>query len=119
MAHEMRSEPAMEWIVLIPDIEGSLETRMRVRETHIKDMLRHIDSGLFQMGGGTLAGNTVDGSAIIARAKSEADIMSVLKTDIYARSGVWNLEKIKFIPFKCVYRREHIDNAVMGAGWKF
>jgi hypothetical protein len=32
MAHEMRSEPAMEWIVLIPDIEGSLETRMRVRE---------------------------------------------------------------------------------------
>ncbi|EXL70097.1 hypothetical protein FOPG_14047 [Fusarium oxysporum f. sp. conglutinans race 2 54008] len=119
MAHEMRSEPAMEWIVLIPDIEGSLETRMRVRETHIKDMIRHIDSGLFQMGGGTLAGNTVDGSAIIARAKSEADIMSVLKTDIYARSGVWNLEKIKFIPFKCVYRREHIDNAVMGAGWKF
>ncbi|KAF5265198.1 hypothetical protein FOXYS1_4005 [Fusarium oxysporum] len=98
MAHEMRSESAMEWIVLIPDIEGSLETRMRVRETHIKDMLRHIDSGLFQMGGGTLAGNTVDGSAIIARAKSEADVMSVLKTDIYARSGVWNLEKIKFIP---------------------
>lgn len=32
MAHEMRLEPAMEWIVLIPDIEGSLETRMRVRE---------------------------------------------------------------------------------------
>lgn len=61
-------------------------------------MLRHIDSGLFQMGGGTLAGNTVDGSAIIARAKSEADIMSVLKTDIYARSGVWDLEKVKFIP---------------------
>ncbi|KAF4961423.1 hypothetical protein FGADI_277 [Fusarium gaditjirri] len=109
----------MEWIVLIPDTGGSLETRMRVRQTHIKDMLQHIDSGLFQMGGGTLAGNTVDCSAIIARAKSEADIISVLKTDIYARSGVWDLDKIQFIPFRCVYRREHIDDAVMGAEWKF
>jgi uncharacterized protein len=66
--------------------------------THIKDMLRHIDSGLFQMGGGTLAGDTVNGSAIIARAKSEADVIAVLKNDVYARSAVWNLENIKFIP---------------------
>ncbi|KAF4501666.1 toxD [Fusarium agapanthi] len=69
-----------------------------VLRTHIKEMSKHINSGLFQMGGGTLAGDTVDGSVIIARAKSEADILSVLKTDIYARSGVWNLNKIQFIP---------------------
>ncbi|KAF5551403.1 branched-chain amino acid aminotransferase [Fusarium mexicanum] len=119
MAPETRSEPLREWIILIPDNKDSLETRMRVRETHIKDMLQHIDSGLFQMGGGTLAGDSVDGSAIIARAKSEADVLAVLKNDVYARSGVWDLENIKFIPFKCVYRREHIDAAVMGAGWKF
>ncbi|KAF5687001.1 ToxD-like protein [Fusarium denticulatum] len=98
MAPGTESEPVREWIVLIPDVEGSLETRMRVRKTHIEEMIKHIDSGLFQMGGGTLAENTVDGSAIIARAKSEADIMSVLKTDIYARSGVWDLDKIQFIP---------------------
>ncbi|KAF5981206.1 branched-chain amino acid aminotransferase [Fusarium bulbicola] len=119
MAPETRSEPLREWIILIPDNKDSLETRMRVRESHIKDMLKHIDSGLFQMGGGTLAGDSVDGSAIIARAKSEADVLAVLKNDVYARSGVWDLENIKFIPFKCVYRREHIDGAVMGAGWKF
>ncbi|KAF5717151.1 branched-chain amino acid aminotransferase [Fusarium mundagurra] len=119
MAPEMASEPVTEWIVLIPDNNGSLEMRMRVRETHIKDMLQHIDSGLFQMGGGTLAGDSVNGSAIIARAKSEADVLAILNNDVYARSGVWDLENIKFIPFKCVYRREHIDGAVMGAGWKF
>ncbi|KAF5593859.1 toxD [Fusarium subglutinans] len=98
MATETRSEPLREWIILIPDNKDSLETRMRVRETHIKDMLQHIDSGLFQMGGGTLAGDSVDGSAIIARAKSEADVLAVLKNDVYARSGVWDLENIKFIP---------------------
>ncbi|KAF5661960.1 branched-chain amino acid aminotransferase [Fusarium circinatum] len=100
MAPETRSEPLREWIILIPDNKDSLETRMRVRESHIKDMLKHIDSGLFQMGGGTLAGDSVGGSAIIARAKSEADVLAVLKNDVYARSGVWDLENIKFIPGK-------------------
>ncbi|VTT68137.1 unnamed protein product [Fusarium fujikuroi] len=98
MAPETKSELVREWIVLIPDVEGSLETRMRVRETHIEEMLKHIDSGLFQMGGGTLDGDSVDGSAIIARAKSEAHVLAVLKNDVYARSGVWDLENIKFIP---------------------
>ncbi|KAL9561659.1 hypothetical protein ACKAV7_014215 [Fusarium commune] len=98
MAPETKSELIMEWIILIPDNKGSLETRKRVRETHIKDMLQHIDSGLFQMGGGTLAGDSVNGSAIIARAKSEADVLAVLKNDVYARSGVWDLDNIKFIP---------------------
>ncbi|RSL95706.1 hypothetical protein CDV31_013764 [Fusarium ambrosium] len=95
----MESDPLKEWIVLIPDIEGSLETRMRVRETHIKEMIKHIDSGLYQMGGGTLKGDEVGGSAIIACAKSEADVMEVLKTDIYARSGVWDLDKVQMIPW--------------------
>ncbi|KAG9494884.1 hypothetical protein J7337_013113 [Fusarium musae] len=108
MAPETKSEPVREWIILIPDNKDSLEMRMR-----------HIDSGLFQMGGGTLAGDSVNGSAIVARAKSEADILAILKNDVYARSGVWDLENIKVIPFKCVYRREHIDGAVMGAEWKF
>ncbi|KAM0368669.1 hypothetical protein ACHAPY_011300 [Fusarium culmorum] len=108
-----------EWIVLIPDVKGSLETRVRVRETHIEEMDQHVKSGFFQMGGGTLAGNAVDGSAIIARAKSEGEILAVLKTDVYARSGVWDLDKIRFIPFKCVYRRELIDRNVMGNEWRF
>ncbi|KAM0312724.1 hypothetical protein ACHAPQ_012177, partial [Fusarium lateritium] len=67
----MELEPLSEWIVLIPDIQGSLERRMSVRETHVQEMIKHIDSGLFQMGGATLYADRVDGSAIIARAKSE------------------------------------------------
>lgn len=99
-------------------------------------MDQHIKSGFFQMGGGTVAGNAVNGSAIIARAKSEEEILAVLKADIYARSGVWDLDKIRFIPvsyyacnhqldlttvlqFKCVYRRELIDRNVMGHEWGF
>jgi uncharacterized protein YciI len=61
-------------------------------------MIKHIDSGLFQMGGATLDKDRIDGSAIIARAKSKAEILDVLKADIYARSRVWDLKNAKFIP---------------------
>ncbi|KAJ3460674.1 hypothetical protein MRS44_011541 [Fusarium solani] len=110
MGTKMEPEPLNEWIVLIPDIEGSLETRMRVRETHIKEMVKHIDSGLYQMGGGTLKGDQVGGSAIIARAKTEADVMEVLKTDIYARSGVWDLDKVQMIPF-LLFQLSHLGTS--------
>ncbi|RBR07273.1 uncharacterized protein FIESC28_10772 [Fusarium coffeatum] len=114
----MESEPLVEWIVLIPDIQGSLERRMSVRETHVKELIKHIDSGLYQMGGATLDADQIDGSAIIARAKSKVEILDVLKADIYALSGVWDLDNAKFIPFKCVYRLAHVDAKIMGDLWK-
>ncbi|CAG7561094.1 unnamed protein product [Fusarium equiseti] len=95
---KMDSEPLAEWIILIPDIEGSLESRMSVRDTHVKEMIKHVDSGLFQMGGATLNTDRIDGSAIIARAKSKAEILDVLKAGIYTRSRVWDLGNAKFIP---------------------
>jgi uncharacterized protein YciI len=72
-------------------------------------MDQHVRSGFFQMGGGTLAGNAVNGSAIIARARSEEEIMAVLKADIYARSGVWDLDKIRFIPVGFFTRNHQLD----------
>jgi uncharacterized protein YciI len=77
--------------------------------THIREMDQHVRSGFFQMGGGTLAGNAVNGSAIIARARSEEEIMAVLKADIYARSGVWDLDKIRFIPVGLFARNHQLD----------
>lgn len=72
-------------------------------------MDQHVKSGLFQMGGGTLAGNAIDGSAIIARATSEEEILAVLKTDIYARSRVWDLDKIRFIPVSIFIYNDQVD----------
>ncbi|KAM0437837.1 hypothetical protein ACHAPT_002202 [Fusarium lateritium] len=71
------------------------------------------------MGGATLKGDSIGGSAIIARAETEADVMQVLKADIYARSGVWDLDKVQMIPFKCVYRRTWVDEKIMGDLWKY
>ncbi|KAF5003151.1 hypothetical protein FDECE_10296 [Fusarium decemcellulare] len=71
---------------------------MKVRDIHIKEMMKHIESGLFQMGGATLNGQDIAGSAIIARAKTTQEIMDVLSQDVYARSGVWDLSRVQMIP---------------------
>ncbi|KAI5458679.1 hypothetical protein BGZ63DRAFT_474313 [Mariannaea sp. PMI_226] len=80
MGTKMESEIVTEWIILIPDIEGSYETRMMI----------------------------IDGSAIIARAKTEAEILDVLKTDIYVRKGVWDLDKARIIPRGKTFALEEI-----------
>lgn len=70
----------------------------------MKEMTKHIDSGLFQMGGATLHSPPkngkldIHGSVIIARAASVEDIVEVLKQDIYYRSGVWDWEKRQIYP---------------------
>lgn len=73
---------------------------------HIKEIAKHIDSGLFQMGGATLHSPPKDGklnisgSAIIARANSVEEVLEVLKQDIYYRSGVWDFDKIQIHPVR-------------------
>ncbi|KAH7140651.1 hypothetical protein EDB81DRAFT_948448 [Dactylonectria macrodidyma] len=100
----MTSPNEIEWLIFIPDIGGTLEKRMSVRELHIKEIAKHIDSGLFQMGGATLHSPPKDGklnisgSAIIARANSVEEVLEVLKQDIYYRSGVWDFDKIQIHP---------------------
>lgn len=93
------------------------------------EMTKHIDSGLFQMGGATLhsppKGEKLDihGSAIVARAASAEAVIQVLKQDLYYRSRVWDFGKMQMYPvstsfcnltivrrlmkaqFTCVYRK--------------
>lgn len=40
---------------------------------------------------------TFKGSMIIYTGASEEDVKNILREDIYARSGVWDLEKMKII----------------------
>ncbi|KAE8146688.1 hypothetical protein BDV25DRAFT_46515 [Aspergillus avenaceus] len=44
------------------------------------------------------------GSVIVVRAESENAAREVLKGDVYARSGVWDLNAVQIIPFMCAVR---------------
>ncbi len=45
------------------------------------------------------------GSAMVVQANSEKDVKDILESDIYARSGVWDVAKAQIIPVSIGLRR--------------
>lgn len=39
-------------------------------------------------------GKKVTGNVIIAQAASEAELVELLKKDVYAKVGIWNMDKV-------------------------
>jgi uncharacterized protein YciI len=45
------------------------------------------------------------GSVVVYAGESEAEVRKIIENDIYATSGVWDLEKTQIIPVGLIYRR--------------
>ncbi|KAN0108090.1 hypothetical protein V8E51_007832 [Hyaloscypha variabilis] len=100
-----------EWLVVVPDHPGALAQRLEVRPKHFEGLAPNKENGFWQMGGAILDDVPKEGeqlkfrgSAMVASASSKEEVLEILKNDIYAKSGVWDLEKIQIYPFKCAFR---------------
>ena len=82
------------------------------RSTHINALTAAAKEGKYTLGGGTLSAPPsetdgkllLDGSVVIAVADTEAEGRALLSEDIYAKSGVWNVDGAQSIPMKCAIR---------------
>ncbi|KAI1942903.1 hypothetical protein LOZ39_005705 [Ophidiomyces ophidiicola] len=120
MASNAAQKP--DWIVVVHDRKDStLERRMAARDQHIGNLGPLIDSGLLKMGGsirgvpltdcpsGAILKNhpkegeapPMNGSALVVSADTEEEIREALSNDIYAKTGVWDLNNIEIYPFRC------------------
>lgn len=46
------------------------------------------------------------GSAMLMYAETREEVVDILKSDIYARSGVWDMDKMQIWPFKSAVRSD-------------
>ncbi|KAI1925092.1 hypothetical protein LOZ58_005057 [Ophidiomyces ophidiicola] len=107
MASNAAQKP--DWIVVVHDRKDStLERRMAARDQHIGNLGPLIDSGLLKMGGAILKNHPkegeappMNGSALIVSADTEEEIREALSNDVYAKTGVWDLNNIEIYPFRC------------------
>ncbi|KAI2032785.1 hypothetical protein LOZ47_005621 [Ophidiomyces ophidiicola] len=107
MASNAAQKP--DWIVVVHDRKDStLERRMAARDQHIGNLGPLIDSGLLKMGGAILKNHPkegeappMNGSALVVSADTEEEIREALSNDIYAKTGVWDLNNIEIYPFRC------------------
>ncbi|KAK4113480.1 hypothetical protein N656DRAFT_797349 [Canariomyces notabilis] len=102
-----------EWLVVVPDFPGVHQKRMDVRPQHFAGLQPSIDSGLFQMGGAVLnevpegtdpSKYSFAGSTIVVQAASREEVKEILRRDIYAQSGVWDVENTQMWPLLCAFR---------------
>ncbi|KAI8725447.1 hypothetical protein NCS52_00115800 [Fusarium sp. LHS14.1] len=102
-----------EFLVVVPDKPGVREKRLEVRHLHFSNMLPNVENGSWKTGGALLNSVPKDdspdsldfmGSTLVCVAKSVEEVREQLSKDIYATSGVWDMDKIQIYPFRAAFR---------------
>ncbi|KAI5858194.1 hypothetical protein GGS23DRAFT_336038 [Durotheca rogersii] len=92
-----------EWLVIIPDKPGTQQKRIEVRQQHFEGLKTFVESGQYKTGGALLNSKpeTDDptkfdwyGSTVVIVAESKEEVQAIISKDIYAATGVWDIEKI-------------------------
>ncbi|KAI0973849.1 hypothetical protein F4678DRAFT_458631 [Xylaria arbuscula] len=103
----------LEWLVVIPDKAGAHEKRLEVRAKHLGGIKPLAESGFIKTGGAILNDKPESddatkfsfyGSTLVVVASSKEEILDVLHKDIYATTGVWDLENVQIWPAKFAFR---------------
>ncbi|KAI8724104.1 YCII domain-containing protein [Fusarium sp. LHS14.1] len=95
-----------EWLAIMPDKPDVLEIRKKVKATHYEGIKPLIASGTLPAGGAIFEKHPVDGepalfkgSVVIYSAESIDEVRTIIENDVYATSGVWDLEKAQILPY--------------------
>nr|POE82291.1 fusaric acid biosynthesis protein 2 [Quercus suber] len=97
----LRMAPSQEWMIIVPDKPGMLETRMKIRPDHLAALKPNVDSGFVVMGGASLdepikegQGPKANGSILLAVAETKEEVIEKLNKDPYVAAGVWDLSRV-------------------------
>ncbi|KAF1810218.1 hypothetical protein P152DRAFT_460726 [Eremomyces bilateralis CBS 781.70] len=113
MASSSNASANNEWLVILPDQENALERRLEVRPKHFAGLKPGIESGFWLMGGALLSSHPppdskdpppMVGSALLARAATQEELLEKLKADPYTVGQVWDWNKVQIYPFKSAIR---------------
>lgn len=105
----------IDWIVIVPDKPGMREKRLEVRGQHLEGVKPLKESGRVKMGGGVFSevpqGTDPKnwpfcGSTLNVLADTREEVVELLKNDVYASSGVWDVEKAQIWPAVLAFRSE-------------
>ncbi|KAH7142882.1 hypothetical protein B0J13DRAFT_51382 [Dactylonectria estremocensis] len=95
-----------EWLAILPDNPNVLGIRKKVKGDHYEGIKPLIASGTLPAGGAIFEKHPVDGepalfkgSVVVYAAESVEQVREIIRNDVYAISGVWDIEKAQIIPY--------------------
>ncbi|KAF9871040.1 ycii-related domain protein [Colletotrichum karsti] len=101
-----------EFLCILPDKPDALAKRLEVRPTHLAEAKSAASDGRVVVGGAMFESEhpsegkppAFKGSMIIYTVSSADEAWELIKNDVYAKNGVWDLEKAQVIPFMSAVR---------------
>ncbi|CAG7972456.1 unnamed protein product [Penicillium salamii] len=94
-----------EFLCILPDNSGVLELRKKVKSGHYSGIQPLIAQGSLVDGGAIFEQHPQEGedakflgSVVVYTGEDVDEVRRMINNDIYATSGVWDLEKIKIYP---------------------
>ncbi|KLP12073.1 Uncharacterized protein Y057_14327 [Fusarium fujikuroi] len=95
-----------EWLAIMPDKPNVLGLRKMVKPIHYEGIKPLIASGKLPAGGAIFEKHPVErepaefkGSIVVYRAETIEQVREIIENDVYATSGVWDLEKLQIFPY--------------------
>ncbi|ODM18677.1 hypothetical protein SI65_05294 [Aspergillus cristatus] len=101
-----------EFLCILPDNPNAPDIRKKVRPIHYEGIKPLVETGRLVVGGAMLEKHPAEGedalfkgSMIVYTGESVEDVREAINGDIYAKSGVWDLEKVQIIPYVSAVRK--------------
>ncbi|KAJ6029892.1 hypothetical protein N7499_012305 [Penicillium canescens] len=95
-----------EFLCIMPDRPNVLELRKKVKGCHYEGIQPLIAGGKLVDGGAVFAEHPQEGkkaqflgSVVVYTGENAEEVREIISNDIYASSGVWDLEKVQIYPY--------------------
>ncbi|KAJ5388700.1 hypothetical protein N7509_011241 [Penicillium cosmopolitanum] len=95
-----------EFLCIMPDRPDVLAIRKNVKSGHYEGIQPLIADGKLVDGGAIFSEHPQEGndpqfigSVVVYTGESAEDVRQIIKNDIYATSGVWDIEKVQIYPY--------------------
>ncbi|KAJ5453637.1 uncharacterized protein N7458_004593 [Penicillium daleae] len=95
-----------EFLCILPDRPNILNLRKQVKYGHYEGIQPLIAQGKLVDGGAIFEQHPEEGkdaqfvgSVVVYKAENVEEVREIINKDIYATSGVWDLEKVQIIPY--------------------
>ncbi|KAJ5918167.1 hypothetical protein N7454_010542 [Penicillium verhagenii] len=98
-----------DFLVRLPDNPNVLQTRIENRSLHLTHNKPHFESGKVSFGGPIYSSQPtsledgmtkITGSIHLCKANTEEEVWEMIRSDPYAKLGVWNLKETVVTPMK-------------------
>ncbi|KAK9418681.1 putative YCII-related domain-containing protein [Seiridium unicorne] len=103
----------LERLVVLPDMPNVLARRVEIRPRHSPNFVRLHDYGYVSWAGpifeehidADISKRPFKGSVMVVNDNDWSGFMEKVKSDIYVKERIWDMDKASFIPFRTLMRR--------------